>query len=118
VRRHCDCVRYHYKRAGIFPAAVYERQIRIGGNMPDRLEGLLIPDHIAIILDGNGRWAEKRKLPRAAGHKAGCEAVEQTVRDCAADRREVSDGVRLFHGKLEKERRRSRRADAAVSVFT
>jgi undecaprenyl diphosphate synthase len=52
--------------------------------MPGRLEGLLIPEHIAIILDGNGRWAERRKLPRAAGHKAGCEAVEQTVRDCAA----------------------------------
>lgn len=51
--------------------------------MPGRLDGLRIPGHIAIILDGNGRWAEKRKLPRAAGHKAGCEAVEQTVRDCA-----------------------------------
>jgi len=52
--------------------------------MPGRLEGLSIPEHVAIILDGNGRWAERRRLPRAAGHKAGCEAVEQTVRDCAA----------------------------------
>ena len=51
--------------------------------MPGRLEGAVIPDHIAIILDGNGRWAERRNLPRAMGHKAGCEAVEQTVRDCA-----------------------------------
>jgi len=52
--------------------------------MPGRLSGLTVPEHIAIILDGNGRWAAKRSLPRAAGHKAGCEAVEQTVRDCAS----------------------------------
>ena len=51
--------------------------------MGGKLEGKVIPEHIAIILDGNGRWAKKRGLPRAMGHKAGCEAVEQTVRDCA-----------------------------------
>ena len=44
---------------------------------------LKIPRHIAIILDGNGRWAKKRRLPRAAGHKAGCEALEKIVGDCA-----------------------------------
>ena len=41
-----------------------------------------IPEHIAIIMDGNGRWAERRNLPRAMGHKAGCEALEKTVEDC------------------------------------
>ena len=46
-------------------------------------EGLRIPAHVAIILDGNGRWAKAKGLPRAAGHKKGCEAVEQTVEDCA-----------------------------------
>ena len=35
-----------------------------------------IPNHVAIILDGNGRWATERKLPRALGHKAGAENVE------------------------------------------
>ncbi|MBP5154214.1 MAG: isoprenyl transferase [Lachnospiraceae bacterium] len=45
--------------------------------------GRKIPRHIAIILDGNGRWAKKRGLPRALGHKAGCEALERTVEDCA-----------------------------------
>lgn len=44
---------------------------------------MLIPRHIAIILDGNGRWAKKRLLPRAMGHKAGCEALEKIVEDCA-----------------------------------
>src|SRR6202162_5197096 len=38
-----------------------------------------LPAHIAIIMDGNGRWAKKRNLPRAAGHKAGVEAVRITV---------------------------------------
>ena len=36
--------------------------------------------HVAIIMDGNGRWAKKRLLPRAAGHKAGVDAVRKTVR--------------------------------------
>ena len=34
-----------------------------------------VPRHVAIIMDGNGRWAQQRGLPRAAGHKAGAEAV-------------------------------------------
>ena len=46
------------------------------------MEDLVIPKSIAIILDGNGRWAEKRNLPRALGHKAGCETLEKTVEDC------------------------------------
>ena len=41
-----------------------------------------LPAHIAIIMDGNGRWAKKRNLPRAAGHKAGVEAVRITVETC------------------------------------
>lgn len=38
------------------------------------------PEHIAIIMDGNGRWAKARGLPRIAGHRAGVEALRQTVR--------------------------------------
>jgi undecaprenyl diphosphate synthase len=45
---------------------------------PERL-----PAHIAIIMDGNGRWARRRSLPRAAGHKAGIEPVRITVETCA-----------------------------------
>lgn len=51
--------------------------------MADELEGLVIPQHVAIILDGNGRWAKKRGLPRTAGHKQGCAVVEKTVEDAA-----------------------------------
>jgi len=41
-----------------------------------------IPRHIAIIMDGNGRWAKQRRLPRVAGHRRGVEAVRATVRAC------------------------------------
>ena len=39
-----------------------------------------LPRHVAIIMDGNGRWARKRHLPREAGHVAGVQAVRETVR--------------------------------------
>ncbi|MBU3092266.1 isoprenyl transferase [Clostridium sp. CF011] len=41
-----------------------------------------IPEHIAIIMDGNGRWAKERNLPRALGHKAGVEAIRRIVKEC------------------------------------
>jgi len=41
-----------------------------------------IPTHIAIIMDGNGRWAQQRGLPRSAGHRAGVETVRHIVRAC------------------------------------
>jgi len=45
---------------------------------PERL-----PAHIAVIMDGNGRWANRRSLPRAAGHKAGIQPVRNSVETCA-----------------------------------
>ena len=42
-----------------------------------------VPRHVAIIMDGNGRWAQGRRLPRIAGHRRGAEAVRATVRACA-----------------------------------
>ncbi|MDO5550926.1 MAG: isoprenyl transferase [Lachnospiraceae bacterium] len=47
-------------------------------NMTD-LSNMTIPRHVALILDGNGRWAKKRGLPRTMGHKEGCKTVEKTV---------------------------------------
>ena len=41
-----------------------------------------LPKHIAIIMDGNGRWAKKRFLPRTAGHKAGVETVRTIITEC------------------------------------
>lgn len=42
-----------------------------------------IPSHVAVIMDGNGRWARKRFLPRVAGHKRGVETVRTLVKKCA-----------------------------------
>jgi undecaprenyl diphosphate synthase len=42
-----------------------------------------VPRHVAIIMDGNGRWARQRLLPRIAGHRRGVEAVRATVENCA-----------------------------------
>jgi undecaprenyl diphosphate synthase len=54
---------------------------------PDGAAGLAggarVPRHVAIIMDGNGRWAQKRGLPRVAGHKAGAEAVRRTMQAAA-----------------------------------
>ena len=50
--------------------------------------GGAVPRHVAIIMDGNGRWAKQRGLPRAAGHKAGAEAVRRTLQaaaDCGVE---------------------------------
>ena len=49
-----------------------------------------IPRHIAIVMDGNGRWAKKRFLPRLAGHKQGVEALRRCVRLC------IARGVRVL----------------------
>lgn len=51
--------------------------------MATEFEAMVIPEHVAIILDGNGRWAKKRGLPRTMGHKEGCITVEKTVEDAA-----------------------------------
>jgi len=42
-----------------------------------------LPEHVAIIMDGNGRWAGRRRLPRIAGHQAGISSVRSTVETCA-----------------------------------
>lgn len=51
---------------------------------PHLLNQDTIPRHVAVIMDGNGRWAKKRALNRLRGHKAGIEAVRETIR-CAND---------------------------------
>jgi undecaprenyl diphosphate synthase len=46
------------------------------------LSGLKIPAHVAIIMDGNGRWAKQRGLPRHAGHRAGAENLRRVINTC------------------------------------
>jgi len=49
----------------------------------DQLDPSRFPEHIAIIMDGNGRWAQRRHLPRIAGHRAGVAAARQVIEACA-----------------------------------
>ncbi|MBQ1545979.1 MAG: isoprenyl transferase [Clostridia bacterium] len=49
----------------------------------DSISEIVLPEHIGIIMDGNGRWAKKRGLPRTAGHKAGAETFRKIARYCS-----------------------------------
>ena len=49
----------------------------------EKLDAKRLPDHVAIIMDGNGRWAGRRHLPRIAGHRAGVKAAREVIETCA-----------------------------------
>jgi undecaprenyl diphosphate synthase len=49
----------------------------------DKLDLKRVPQHLAVIMDGNGRWAERRHLPRVAGHRAGVKAAREIIESCA-----------------------------------
>jgi undecaprenyl diphosphate synthase len=51
--------------------------------LAQEIDPVRLPEHIAIIMDGNGRWAARRRLPRVAGHRAGVGPVRSTVETCA-----------------------------------
>ncbi len=77
-------------------------------------EALTIPRHIAVIMDGNGRWAKKRFLPRVAGHKIGVETVRDMIRHC------VDIGVEyltLFAFSSENWRRPPEEVSFLMSLF-
>ena len=73
-----------------------------------------VPRHIAIIMDGNGRWATRRYLPRVAGHKRGVEAVREAVRACAE--RGV-DYLTLFAFSSENWRRPEEEVSVLMQLF-
>jgi undecaprenyl diphosphate synthase len=50
-----------------------------GRELLARLDTALVPAHIAVIMDGNGRWAARQSLPRIAGHRAGAKAIEEVI---------------------------------------
>lgn len=73
-----------------------------------------IPRHIAIIMDGNGRWAEKRLMPRALGHQAGVKAVRKIVEHCGKLGVEV---LTLFAFSSENWRRPKEEVSLLMSLF-
>lgn len=73
-----------------------------------------LPQHIAIIMDGNGRWAKKRNLPRTAGHQAGVKAVRKTVEYCA---RKGIKALTLFAFSSENWRRPEQEVSVLMNLF-
>lgn len=73
-----------------------------------------VPRHIAIIMDGNNRWARKRLLPGAAGHKAGVEAIRQVL--TTAEKYRV-EAITLFAFSSENWQRPPKEVDALMSLF-
>jgi undecaprenyl diphosphate synthase len=72
------------------------------------------PRHVAIIMDGNGRWANRRRLPRFAGHKAGVETVKEVVRACGQKGIEV---LTLFAFSSENWRRPEEEVGFLMGLF-
>lgn len=59
-----------------------ERVAAVTKSLEDQLDRAFLPRHIAIIMDGNGRWAQKKGLPRVVGHRAGMDSLREVVRTC------------------------------------
>jgi undecaprenyl diphosphate synthase len=60
-----------------------ESQQRDETDLLAQIDPTRLPQHIAVIMDGNGRWAKRRHLPRIAGHRAGASAARQVIETCA-----------------------------------
>ncbi len=73
-----------------------------------------LPRHIAIVMDGNGRWARRRRRPRFAGHRAGVDAVKGVVRTCAEKGIEV---LTLFAFSSENWRRPGEEVSLLMDLF-
>ena len=74
-----------------------------------------LPRHVAIIMDGNNRWAKRRGLPGAAGHKAGVEAIRAVLRTC---RKQGIEVLTLFAFSSENWQRPSTEVAALMQLFS
>jgi undecaprenyl diphosphate synthase len=79
-----------------------------------QLNEVQLPRHVAIIMDGNGRWAKKRFLPRTAGHRAGVTSVRKTVEHCLKRGIEV---LTLFAFSSENWRRPPQEVSLLMDLF-
>ncbi len=75
---------------------------------------MALPHHIAIVMDGNGRWAEARGEPRTAGHRAGVEPVRKVIRECA---RLGVEALTLFAFSSENWRRPETEVATLMGLF-
>lgn len=73
-----------------------------------------LPHHIAVVMDGNGRWANRRHMPRVAGHKAGVNATRRIVENCAKKNIRV---LTIFAFSSENWRRPETEVSSIMSLF-
>ncbi|UVE16684.1 polyprenyl diphosphate synthase [Pseudomonas sp. LS44] len=83
-------------------------------NKTDKKAAKSMPQHVAIIMDGNNRWAKKRLLPGVAGHKAGVDAVRAVIEVCAEEGVEV---LTLFAFSSENWQRPAEEVSALMELF-
>lgn len=74
----------------------------------------VLPQHIAVVMDGNGRWANRRHMPRVAGHKAGVNATRRIVENCATKNIRV---LTIFAFSSENWRRPESEVSSIMSLF-
>ena len=80
----------------------------------EKLDLARLPKHVAVIMDGNGRWAQKRHLPRIAGHKAGTETARTTIETCA---RLKIEALTLYAFSVENWRRPKTEIDFLMQLL-
>ena len=73
-----------------------------------------LPRHVAVIMDGNGRWAQNRHLPRVAGHRAGTKTARSTIETCA---RLHIEALTLYAFSIENWRRPKAETDFLMQLF-
>jgi len=80
----------------------------------EKLDLNQLPRHVAVIMDGNGRWAQRRHLPRMAGHKAGTETARTTIETCA---RLKIEALTLYAFSVENWRRPKAETDFLMQLL-
>src|SRR3984893_13147508 len=79
-----------------------------------RLDLARLPRHVAVIMDGNGRWAERKHLPRAAGHRSGTQTARTTIETCA---RLNIEALTLYAFSVENWRRPKTETDFLMQLL-
>ena len=80
----------------------------------EKLDLTRLPRHIAVIMDGNGRWAQKRHLPRIAGHRSGTQSARTTIETCA---RLKIEALTLYAFSVENWRRPKTEIDFLMALL-
>ena len=80
----------------------------------EKLELARLPRHVAVIMDGNGRWAQKRHLPRIAGHRSGTQSARITIETCA---RLKIEALTLYAFSVENWRRPKTEIDFLMALL-